>query len=253
MPNSNPLSIICVSLLLLSACRDNAPQNVKLGKQLEPYYSLISQGQSGAARVRIRQYMDENTTTAQSLFLMGLSFHQEKRYSKAVEWFQRAAAFTASEDRYPPTWHFLGWSHFYQGNLNESNDAFEHFLELHPNESDSLFALGLIALEEGELSGAEQFFLKSISASQTEQQTEIQAKAKSRLGDVFEERGEFIKAIVKYDEAIALNPDLYESLYRKFTLLERLGRHEEAKNVLAVFVETKNRVRPEFRTTSFPE
>ncbi len=252
-PKPNCLFIICVTLLFLGGCRDNSSQNVKLGKQLEPFYTLISQGKSGAARVRIRQYMDDDENTAQPLFLMGLSYHQEKRYSKAIEWFKKASAFREIDNRYPPTWHFLGWSYFYQGNLKQSKEAFEQFLQMNLGEGDSLFALGLISLEEGNLESAEQFFNKSIDSSQTKEQIEIRAKATSRLGDVYEERGDFMKAISQYDAAVALNPDLYESLYRKYKLLERVGRVEDSPDVLSSFVTTKNRVRPDLQTTSFPE
>lgn len=238
---------------MLMSCTEDSAKNVKLDNLVAPYFELIMDGSSGSARVRLRQWMDANGQHPHALFLMGLSYHQEKRYSKAIEWFETAVTSKDRANQYPPTWHFLGWSNFYQGNLQKSKDSFENYLLIHPNECDSIFALGLIALEAGQLDEAEQLFTKSIELAVVEQQFEVQAKATSRLGDLFEERGEFDKAIAQYDEAIALNPDLYESLYRKYKLLNRMKKFIEAKEVLAIFVVTKKRVRPEQYVSSFPE
>ena len=149
---------------------------------------------------------------------MGLSYHQNKQYSKAVEWFEQGVS-TESGDIYPPTWHFLGWSYFHLGQIQQSKYSFTQHLMVQPDAEDSLFGLGLIAIEEGELIQAKQLFLKSMQHSK--HNVLSQAKATARCGDVSAELEDWQDAIMLYEQAVKLNPDLYEAWYRLSRALHR--------------------------------
>jgi tetratricopeptide (TPR) repeat protein len=237
-------------VLTQMGCQEKQPEKVKLDLALKKHFSLISDGKSGSARVRLRQYMDEYGESSDALFLMGLSYHVDRYYSKAGEWFKKGVALQ-TDNIYPPTWHFLGWTALYLGELEESKMAFNHFLLLEPNEADTLFALGLIALEEGDLNVAKVKFTRSI---QETEDIEVHAKATARLADLNAELGNWNKSIVLYEEALTLNPDLYEAWYRLSRVLRRTGQENESNDALQAFERARRRVRPDLHTqTRFPE
>ena len=250
---THPSLLYCLfaSLLLISGCERPTTPQTTLHVDLEMHYLLISDGNTGSARVRLRQYMDEHGESSQPLFLMGLSYHHDKRYAKAVQWFEHSASNKKSSLPYPPTWHFLGWSQYYLGNANESRAAFKHYLLLNPREGDSLFGLGLLAMEEGELGEATTFFQQSIDAQ--EDRPDGRAKSMVRLADIHVQQGNRIEAIPLYKEALKLNADLYEAWYHLSTTLNREGKQEGSTSALDMFVTTRNRVRPDLKGTRFPE
>jgi|TARA_B100000959_G_scaffold273576_1_gene324280 tetratricopeptide (TPR) repeat protein len=245
------LKHILISFFLLLGCQDQPTEEVPLDASLNTHYSLIIAGNTGSARVRIRQYMDDRSASAQPLFLLGLSYHQEKKYTKAVEWFEKAATFDNLEDRYPPTWHFLGWSYYYLGEVEKSKNAFNTFLTMHPKEGDSLFGLGLLAMNAGNLNEAEVLYTKSIAAQ--EGNSKPQAKAMSRLGDVFVLQGNVNAAQSMYMHAVELDPDLYEAWYRLATTYDRSTHAARIEQLLKKSKEAKERFYIHDHVTRFPE
>ncbi|MEE2912354.1 MAG: tetratricopeptide repeat protein [Planctomycetota bacterium] len=248
-----PSLLFCLfaSVLIACGCENQSPHQPALHSELEMHFLLISDGNTGSARVRLRQFMEVNSESSQPLFLMGLSYHHEKRYVKAVQWFQRSAQFNDPTVRYPPTWHFLGWSQYYLGNAKESKEAFNQYLKMNPNEGDSLFGLGLLAMEEGEFGEASTLFKQSIDVQ--EDRPKGQAKSKARLADICEQEGNRLLAIQLYEQALSLDPDLYEAWYHLALTLRREGKIEEYQKVMSTFQLTVDRVRPDLKTTRFPE
>ena len=250
--NSNPMlkTFICLIFFVVVGCEgaESAPSSLHV--RLLKHRSLITEGNTGAARVRVRQYMEKYGETSHPLFLMGLSYHTEKRYAKAAEWFTKST--TDLDNPYPLAWHFLGWAQFYLGDVASAQFSFEKFLQAYPEEPDSVFALGLLAMERGELQKAEALFLTVIKLSPKNKI--IRAKATARLADVMVERDEWQHAIDGYKEALQRNPDLYEAWYRYGTALKRVGKMDEAELALAHFEEARKRVRPDlYQQTRFPE
>ena len=234
-------------------CKKPPPTPVQLDTALETHFLLIQEGKTGSARVRLRQYMAKHGDTSEPLFLMGLSYHHDKLYSKAIEWLEKAVSVeNPGSVFYDPTWHFLGWSYFYVGNAKSSREAFHQFLNLHPNEGDTLFALGLLASEEGDSAESQQLLLRAIAAPNTN--VSIQAKARARLADLYAEEGNWQDAIRLYSEAVKENPDLYEAWYRMAQALHRTGQFEDATDAMMQFERARLRVRPAIgNPTRFPE
>lgn len=226
-------------------------QEVVLEPALKTHYSLITEGKTGSARVQLRQYMKEHGESSQPLFLMGLSYHHEKRYTKAVEWLTKSSVWTLDDDRYPPTWHFLGWSYYYLGNVEAAKRAFEQFLAMHPDEGDSLFALGLLEMDAGRYTKAEHLYRKSIEVQQDN--PEGQAKALARLGDVFASRNDLQQAQELYLQAVGLNPDLYEAWYHLSSVYLRIGDDQLSLEALAKSKQAQRRVLQSRHPTRFPE
>lgn len=250
-----PTLSLCFLLtsLFLAGCEAKKEANVKLDKAFEIPLRLIAEGDFGSARVRVRQYMDSHGEQSQGCFLMGLSYHNEKRYAKAVEWFTLATKF--QDGVYPPAWHFLGWSNYYLGNSSQSKEAFHRFLILQDGEPDSMFALGLIAMNDGQPMKATKWFQKTIQRCQGQQQLmeRIASKSFARWSDVLESQGRTEEAVLMYLRSVELNPRLYEVYHRLSNIYRKQGEMELAENAQKQFFITRNIVRPDLKHTSFPE
>lgn len=239
--------------LLTVGCELKKEENVKLDKAYEAPIRLIAEGDFGSARVRVRQRMDAQGEHSQGYFIMGLSYHNEKRYAKAADWFSRATEF--QDEVYPPAWHFLGWATYYLGHASQSKEAFQRFLILQGDEPDSMFALGLIAMDDGQPQKAMEWFQQSIDMCKGNQQLmqSIASKSLARMSDVLESQGRSGDAVVMYLRAITLNPRLYEVYHRLSNIYRKRGELQLAENANKQFFITRDIVRPDLKHTSFPE
>jgi len=70
------------------------------------------------------------------------------------------------------------------------------------------------------------------------------AKTRTRLGEVYERRGDLERAKTELTAATDLYPDNYEGLYKLYRVLEQLGQTEQATKVHAAYVAAKERLHP---------
>ncbi len=211
-------------------------------------FRLIEQDQTGPARIRLRQWMELNGEDARALFLFGLSYHRERRYAASTRWLEQAAQATPN---YPPAAHFLGWSNYYLGNTDDAEQAFRLHLQLTPDEGDSFYALGLLALDAGRLTDAERRFDRAIELQQM--QTDRVAgvsKAMVRLAEIDMLRGNRVAARAHLEEAVAIDPDRHEGWHRLARCCRRLGDMEAARHAELQRDEALQRVQPK---KGFPE
>jgi tetratricopeptide (TPR) repeat protein len=219
---------------------------------LVPLFELIRGHQTGPARVRLNNYLQLHPGDVQAKFLFGLSYHREQRYMQAMPYYDEAVAVDPS---FSLTHHFRGWALYYMGELDAAKESFERFLVMMPNEPDSLFALGLIALDEDELVQAEDYLQRSLNVLKSQGDSgggdrKALSKAHTRLGEVYERTDRLEEARQQMTRAVELFPDHYESMYKLSRVLARLGRTEEAQQAYDAYEATRNRIRP---GTSFPE
>ncbi|MCH2152150.1 MAG: tetratricopeptide repeat protein [Phycisphaerales bacterium] len=220
-----------------------------LDRDLSRHFKLIQNGQTGSARVRIRQWLDRHEDDSRGLFLMGLSHHQDKRYARALDWLQQA---TQAQPTYPPAWHFLGWTYFYLGQTAQSRRSFEHHLQLAPAEGDSHFALGLLDLELWRLDEAEVHFNQAIKLQESQPgRAKGVSKAMARLSEIIEIRDRNQeRATQLLRRSVELYPDHYEAWYRLWKLLETTADESEVEQARLGYFNARDRVRPR---TEFPE
>ena len=255
------LNLALAILSLFAGCRDQSPlpesptevgrhidsinpvETPPLNETLTAHFNLIEAKRTGPARIRIRQWLNDHPEDPRAEFLMGLSHHRDRRYARALSWFQDAIQ---HEPVYPPAWHFLGWTHYYLGNAPPARRALEKHLAMDPSEGDSHFALGLLDLEAWQLDEAEQHFRMAIELqSPLPHRVKGVSKATARLSEVIEIRDDNIdEAITLLQESVRLYPDHYEAWYRLSQLLQQQGRVEEAEDAQLSFVEARERVRP---------
>jgi Tfp pilus assembly protein PilF len=229
--------------------RNGAAVDQKLNSELSAIMPLIRARQTGAARVRIRNYLNIHPDDAQACFLFGLTYHREKKYGEARPWFEQAIAIAPE---FAVTHHFYGWTLYWLGELAASRREFEIYLQTNPNEHDSQFAIGLICLDEDDLDCAERQFKQSLAslAEAPRKDDAAESRARARLGEVYERRGDFAQARSELEQAVTLYPDHYEALYKLYRVLLRLNEPEKAAAVHAQYIETRERIRP---GSSFPE
>lgn len=237
-------AIILGFLAILGGCREvsEAPTPTPaLGAPWQAHYELILAGQPGPARIRLRQAIEAGQADSRAFFLMGLSHHWERRYGLATKWFQEAAAASPS---YPPALHFLGWARYHTGDATGSQQAFLDHLQLQPDEGDSHFALGVLALERGDLNEADRRLMRAITLQRPlpDRQDGV-AKALARRAEVIQAQGgPLTQATACLQEAVALDPNLYEAYFNLARLLRRLNRLDEAAAAEAIGVETRDRL-----------
>jgi tetratricopeptide (TPR) repeat protein len=224
--------------------------DVRLDATLSGFFDLIRQKRYGAARVRLRNYLDSHPDSGRAEFLFGLSYHKELSYEKARVHFARAIEL---EPAYHPVHHFMGWCCYYLGDLPAARAAFEAHLSW-VQEADSHFGIGVIDLDEGQIDEAEQRFRRAIDLLGTDaSQAKDAAKAHARLGDVHALRGDLEAARMELDTSIRLYPDHVDAHYKLYRVLQRLGLEPEAEAALAAHEAAQRRVHGANRRTMFPE
>jgi tetratricopeptide (TPR) repeat protein len=198
-----------------------------LGPELTAVAKLIGQQQTGAARDRLTPYLQQHAEDGRAEFLMGLSYHREKRYALARPRFDRAVELTPD---YHPAYHFLGWCLYYLGELTQARTAFEQHLAWMPDEGDSHFGLGLIDLDEDRLDDAARRFRRAIElqAGDPRRRKDV-SKAHARLADVHVRRDEIEAARAELEIATELWPQHYTAFYKLSRVLNRLGETEAAQ------------------------
>jgi len=184
-------------------------------------FDLIQGGDTGPARIRLRQRIDSGNADSRLLFLMGLAHHWDRNYTRAIEWLRQAEAAVPT---YPPASHFLGWSLYHAGLPEESTLAFHRHLGLDATEGDSYFALGVLALERGEIELASAYLDRAIFLQKDKPARAAgHAKSLAKKAEIAEMQDSVDSAIELLKQAVGLNPDLYEAHYRLARLLQRRG------------------------------
>lgn len=109
-----------------------------------------------------------------------------------------------------------------QGDLPRAEAAFRAILQGNPNESASLYSLGIIVLGRGEREAALQLFRRGCETSPD--------FAYNWFGyaNTLQAMGRREEALLAYDEAIRAKPDYLEALVNSGVLLRDLYRHHDA-------------------------
>ncbi len=105
-----------------------------------------------------------------------------------------------------------------------------------PDEGDSIFGLGLVALEADRLDEAERRFRRAIEvqAPDPRRRKEV-AKAHARLGDVYLRRDELEAARAELDTAVRLWPQHYTAFFKLSRVLTRLGEQAAAEEAYRLY------------------
>lgn len=191
--------------------------------------SMLRASRFEQAETALRVVLQEHPEDAQTLFLLGLSIHKQKRYAEALLLFQQALAVGRPFPELDYLFYVQGWCAYNLGDLPGARAAFEEHLRRVPNEADSVFGLGVIALDEDRLDDAERLLGRAIAmqAEAPRAQRDV-AKAHARMADVHLRRDNLAEARQSLRRALELYPDHYEAWAKLARVLERQGLSEEA-------------------------
>lgn len=182
-----------------------------------------------SAEAALRGALAERKGDGQIAFLLGVAIQKQKRYADAKPYFEQALASKQSFPEVDYVFHFLGWCAYYLGDLALARDAFDEHLRRVPNEADSVFGLGVVALDDDRLDDAESAFTRAIAMQEKDPKAARDvAKAKARLGDVLVRREKLADAERVLRDAVTLYPDHYEAWAKLARVLDRLERPDEA-------------------------
>lgn len=228
--------------------RPTATETPPLDKDLAAIFAMIADRQCGPARILLRRLLDDGDVRPATTFLFGLSYHRQRRYGAAEPFFDTA---TTLSPTYPPIWHFLGWSRWYLGDVEGATEAWKHHAILDPDEGDTAFALGLAAMERGEVDTADRRFNEAlVLQQQRSDRGDGVAKAQIRLAEIAAGRGDLQAARGLLEAALQVTPGYWEGHYRLSVICRRLGDIVAAD----VAMETFQKVRAsEHPGTRFPQ
>ena len=205
---------------------EQPPTALPLSPQLTAAAQLIADRKIDEARSRLQAHVAEHPDDGRAAFLLGLTYHREKRYTLARPWFQSAVRLAPD---YHTVHHFHGWCLFYLGDMPGARAAFNRHLEAVPGEGDSHFALGLIAFNDDRLDDAQRRFAGAIELQRDRpgRRRDV-SKAHARLADVHIRRGELQEAKTQLLLATELWPQHYAAFYKLSRVLRRLGEDAAA-------------------------
>lgn len=191
--------------------------------------SMLRASRFAQAETALRVVLQDHPEDAQTLFLLGLSIHKQKRYAEAMLLFQQALASRRPFPELDHLFYVQGWCAYNLGDLPGARTAFEEHLRRVPGEADSVFGLGVIALDEDRLSDAERLLGQAIAMQAEDAQAGREvAKAHARMADVHLRRDNLAEARQSLRRALELYPDHYEAWAKMARVLERQGLIEEA-------------------------
>jgi tetratricopeptide (TPR) repeat protein len=198
------------------------------------------------ARTRLDAHLDAHPDSAWAELLYAMSYHVQGRYGPAKPHFERAIRL---EPRLSATYHFYGYCLYYLGDAERARAAFEMHLHFLPREGNSHFGIGLIDLDEDRIDDAERRFRLAIEyQAGNPRRIKDVAAAHARLSDVDVRRGNLDDALGELDTAVALYPDLYGAHLKRYQVLVRLGRDDDADRAYDAYEAALARVRPELST-----
>lgn len=226
-----PLAAILPLALSLAA----PSQASRLDAALVPAFRAIRAGRHEEARAGLDAYLGKPGAAhaGQAEFLLGLSYHEQHLYASAREHFARARAL---EPGYALTGFFYGFALFNLGRLEDARRELEAYAALAPDDPETRFGLGLVALEQDRVEDAEAAFGRAIALGEARAKggpasanlREDLARYRARLADVYVRRGELAKAREALERSVALWPDHFEPWHKLAWVLERQGDPEGA-------------------------
>lgn len=215
------------AILLLLATTASVP---KLDAGLSDAFRAVKAGRFGEARQAVAAYLAAGHPAhpGQAEFVAGLSYHRQHLYEPARAHFVRAAEL---EPDYVTTYFFYGFALFNLGRLEEARQALERFLAFSPADAETVFGLGLVALEQDRAEEAEARFLRAIALLEEKSSSgpmsaasrEDLARYQARLADVYLRRDDLAKARASLERSVELWPDHYEPWHKLARVLERIG------------------------------
>jgi len=209
----------------------------QVAEPLDAAFGLIQAQRYDEAREALSPVLEAHPDLSRAHFLVGLSYHKERRFTIAEEHLRRAAERDAAD---PAARFYLGECLYNLGRLDEARRLLEGFVAEFPEEADGHFALGQLELAEGKLDAAADHFRASAELAERRGNRVRWASALVRWADVDVLAGRLEDAKGRLLRAVEVNPELYGAYFKLARVLTRLGDHEGAAKAM----DAHRRLRP---------
>lgn len=203
----------------------NYPDDPRLGVALR----MIRSGAFDTASMTAQTVLKNRPDVERAWAILGIALNKEKKYAEARQALERARASTQDfpERKHVP--HFLGWCDFHLGDLPAARAAFTEHLKHVPDEPDSTFGLGLVALGDDDLEEAQRCFDKALQGFTDPTPRPVdQARVLTRMADLALRRDDPAKAEELLQRAVAASPTQHETWAKVARVKDRLGKTDEA-------------------------
>jgi tetratricopeptide (TPR) repeat protein len=187
--------------------------------------ALIDAGLTGAARMRLEPLVEAHPAWARALGLLGTTYLNERRYQRAVWWFEQTLAADPEELAVRP---LHGVALYELGRLEEARAMFASILERRASFAPAHLWLGRIAAELDHTEAARDHFATAIRIAGAGVESTLEAEARMGLAAVLLRHDQLAAARVELELAVALDPDLREAWFRLAHVAARLGDPDAA-------------------------
>jgi len=194
--------------------------------RLDTAVTMLSRGAFEPAVIAARAVLVESPGVDRAAAILGIALSKSKRYEEARGFLERARDSSQPFPERKHAAHFLGWCCYHLGDLACARTAFERHLKQVPDEPDSTFGLGLIALAEDRLDDADKLFESALTNFNREREPKKanEAKVLTRMSDVALRRGNVEKAEELLERSVKASPVQHETWSKLARVRDRLGK-----------------------------
>lgn len=201
------------------------PDDVRLNTALR----MLGKGALDAARQTAQTVQKAKPDCDRAVAIEGIVLNKMKRYEEAKPLLERARDSKQPFPEQKHAAHFLGWCHYHLGDLPAAQTAFELHLKAVPNEPDSTFGLGLVALGEDRLDDADRCFETALAGFTTPRDSPVdRARVLTRMADLALRRDDPTAAEALLRRAIEASAVQHETWSKLARVCDRLGKGKEA-------------------------
>jgi Flp pilus assembly protein TadD len=201
------------------------PDDVRLDTALR----MLGKGALDGARQTAQTVLKAKPDCDRAAAIEGIVLNKMKRYEEAKPLLERARDSKQPFPEQKHAAHFLGWCHYHLGELSAAQKAFELHLAVVPNEPDSTFGLGLVALGEDRLDDADRYLAKALEGFSKPRDSAVdRARVLTRMADVSLRRDDPAAAEALLRRAIEASPVQHETWSKLARVCDRLGKVQEA-------------------------
>ena len=191
---------------------------------------LIESRNYSDAQIVLETILAQKPNIGRARFLLGIVLQKQKQYEAALANLDMAVKMDQPFPESLHAEHFMGWCLFNLGRLEDARAAFTDHVAQFPEEGDSHFGLGIVAIDQGNFGMAKTSLEKAIALQKdVPRRAREVAKAHARLGDVYLAEDALEDARSNYHTAVIRWPDHYEAWAKLARTLDRLEKPVQAE------------------------
>jgi Tfp pilus assembly protein PilF len=212
-------------------------ENIPVREKARPDYlnlgrEMYARGLFTVAEVQLNEAVKNDRKNPEAYCLLGMCRHKQGDHKSAVRFYRQAIRFDRD---FAPAHNGIALTYFELGKKTRALNSFKKAVSCNPGNTDYLNNLGYFYMSEGSLEQAEMSFRQCIvmdpeyklalnnlgicltlagrqeEALQTFSLIMSRARACNNVGAVYEDRGEILKAIKMYMQALSLEPEMAEA------------------------------------------